>query len=118
MSDQYDEQAAALLPCQWITRLCDAQYEELCYGCYHRPAVAAKLRELGTDNDRLRAKLSEHVDCFWYDCKTTGERGANYCQFEGTKVCILCQMSDLRQQLAEWKQRAVGGMCRILSVGV
>jgi len=35
----WTEEAARLLPCQWVTRLCDPAYEEICYGCQHRPAV-------------------------------------------------------------------------------
>ena len=45
MSDQFDEQAEKLLPCEWVTRQCQPDKEEPCATCYRRPAVAAALRE-------------------------------------------------------------------------
>ena len=49
MKDEAEQTALELLPCEKLTRLCNPELEELCYGCQLRPAVAAALREAQQD---------------------------------------------------------------------
>ena len=55
MNDKYDEMAKELLPCSWgcdeHTRSCTA---------YFRPAVAAALREMGNEIERLKTLVAKH----------------------------------------------------------
>lgn len=64
--DQYDEQAERLLPC-----LCQSvrgpkhNVDNTYCPAYRRPAVAAALRALGQENERLRAERRLSVDREW-----------------------------------------------------
>lgn len=81
MSDQYDEQAAKLLPCTSGTDLeCNASSRSKCESCRRRPAVAAALREHKAEVERLRAEI---------------ERAQNY------NAQSMYERDDLRAKLAE-----------------
>jgi len=62
MTDKYDEQARELLPCEWKTTHgmhdCTSEDKTLCRLCALRPGVAAALRELGDENEKLRRAVN------------------------------------------------------------
>jgi len=62
MTDQWDEKAEALLTCEHTVNPNSAYSQfsiERCYACEHRPAVAAELRKMGTEIERLKIKAFE-----------------------------------------------------------
>jgi len=42
---------------------------------------------------------------FFLDCHTTGERGANHCEFDGTHVCTVCHDADLEAELTTLREK-------------
>ena len=60
MSDQYDQEAEGLLPCQRPDDPCQPDEPEArkCHECFRRPAVATRLRADG----RIIAALRSAVD--------------------------------------------------------
>lgn len=76
---------------------------------YYRSQVAAALAEKNKELDELQAEVAAlREQNFWHDCKTNGQRGANFCELEGTHVCTLCQAAEvaaLRQRIADLEGR-------------
>lgn len=56
--DKWDEKAIELAPCEKAPRLCIPDKEEFCYGCYHRPFIAAELRKAGEELETLQMQLA------------------------------------------------------------
>lgn len=48
--------------------------------------------------DACRQKLANLADLYWHDCRVKGKRGASYCRFEGTKVCTVCLLADVKKE--------------------
>jgi len=115
---QWDEQALALLPCHHVTRLCDSRYEEECYGCWHRPAVAAALREQAEKYRSLGVHLShcnqgEYLaGCKYGDVDDCPALTDSWSWF-GKRVTELENgNTDLTDQLRQAQVGAYAGGCR------
>ena len=101
--DEWDAKAAELVPCQWITRLCDPRFEEVCGGCRCRPAVAAELRAQGQKIERLQIEIAS------LKSPQPGPEQNYYFMLQGAKQ----EIAQLKDQLDEAEKR---GMERAIDI--
>lgn len=107
--DEFDEAAKRLLPCSYVTRFCQEEYEDLCYGCRHRPAVAAALREaamreaeLRREVDRLKSQLISFHDVNGFPEHFQGPPSHELMDLLTAEDCnaMVAKIKELRERLA------------------
>jgi len=96
MSDKYYDQAERLLPCTSGFDLeCNTLSKQRCEFCTRRPAVAAALRELGEDRDKLHAKCNAKDDEFAQQVAFTDKIIAGLCvERDELKSLATCRCGD------------------------
>jgi hypothetical protein len=86
-----EEQAAALLPCEKVTRYCDPEKEELCIACQARPAVTVALAEA--------YRAQHHEDCDSLDVPIEPHLPVKPCN---CYVSLRAERDQLRQQIVSF----------------